>query len=204
MIRMLLSDVEQGRLGQLRSLAHNAPAGRHLVDPWKVVIAGAPNVGKSSLVNALAGYTRSIVAPTPGTTRDVVKTVLAIDGWPVELTDTAGLRPAEGSIEEEGITRARAAAAEADLCLWLVDGSAEPVLPDREGCRLAINKCDLPPAWDWSRFPEALRVSAKTGTGIGDLCDAISRWLVPEPPAPGEAVPFSPEACEEVLRLREA
>src|SRR5262249_7726954 len=65
--------------------------GRHLVEPWKVVVAGPPNVGKSSLVNALAGYQRSVVSEVAGTTRDAVSVRTAFDGWPVELIDTAGL-----------------------------------------------------------------------------------------------------------------
>jgi tRNA modification GTPase len=175
------------------------------VQPWSVVIGGAPNVGKSSLVNALAGYTRSIVAPTPGTTRDVVSTQISIDGWPIELHDTAGLRDAAGAIEAEGIARARAAAAQADLRLWLLDGSSAPVIPVADAAcvgapawHLIINKCDLPPAWDCSGLPDALQVSARTGAGMLDLTTAMSRWLVPEPTAPGEAVPFSPEACDAV------
>src|SRR6185369_14624432 len=80
----------------LRELARYAPIGRHLVEPWKVVVAGAPNVGKSSLVNALAGFQRAVVSDIAGTTRDVVSVPVAFDGWPVELTDTAGLREAEG------------------------------------------------------------------------------------------------------------
>src|SRR4029453_3197945 len=69
-----------------------AELGQHLTAPWRVVLAGPPNVGKSSLINALAGYQRTIVSHVPGTTRDVVTTTTAIDGWPVELADTAGLR----------------------------------------------------------------------------------------------------------------
>ena len=73
------------------ALATLCPLGRHLIAPWRVVIAGEPNVGKSSLVNALAGFQRSIVSASAGTTRDVVSTLTAIAGWPVELLDTAGL-----------------------------------------------------------------------------------------------------------------
>jgi tRNA modification GTPase len=180
-------------------LARQAGLGRHLVRPWSVVIAGAPNVGKSSLVNALAGYTRSVVAATSGTTRDVTTTTLAIDGWPVELSDTAGLRDAAGAIEAEGIFRARAAVAKADLCLWVLDGAAaDAERGDFSGLsvQVVINKTDLAPAWDWSRFPEAPRVSATSRTGLRELCDAISRRLVPDPPAPGAAVPYSPDICD--------
>jgi tRNA modification GTPase len=166
--------------------------GQHLVHPWKVVLAGAPNVGKSSLMNALAGYTRCIVAPTPGTTRDVVSTVLALDGWPVELSDTAGLRGEASALEKAGIDQARAAIEDADLCLWIVDGAASPCWPDFDVPRrlLVINKIDLPPAWPHDSAPDAWRVSAHTGEGVAELSAAIGRFLVPHPPAPGEAVPL--------------
>ncbi len=193
---LLESDERQRAAALLRPLAARCPLGRHLIAPWRVVIAGAPNVGKSSLVNALAGYQRSIVAATPGTTRDVVATKLAIDGWPVELSDTAGLRAAGEDLERAGIERARQAVAEADLCLWVLDGSTSPVAADAEITTplVVVNKIDLPPAWDLAEVP-ACRVSALTGAGIPELCDAISRRLVPEPPAPGEAVPFTEELC---------
>jgi tRNA modification GTPase len=187
-------------------LARLAPLGRHLTRPWRAVVAGAPNVGKSSLVNALAGYRRSIVSPTPGTTRDVVTTRLAVNGWPVELADTAGLHTGVGDLEKEGIRKARDTAAAADLCLWVLDASAEPVFPEEPSTsvRLVVNKVDLPPAWDQSRVPDALRVSAVTGQGLAELCTALGDWLVPEPPPPGAAVPFTGALCdgvEEVQRL---
>jgi len=198
---------DQTTAGELLSeLAHRAQLGRRLTVPWRVVVAGAPNVGKSSLVNALAGYQRSVVAPTPGTTRDVVCTRLAIDGWPIELIDTAGLRPEAGTLEEQGIHLARSQVLQADLCLWLLDASAPLVWPDvpSSQLRLVINKIDLPPAWDQSRATGARRVSAQTGEGLADLCAALSGWLVPDPPAPAVAVPFTPELAatgEEAWRL---
>ena len=84
-------------------LLARAKLGEHLTRPWSVVLAGRANVGKSSLMNALAGHRRSIVHPAPGTTRDAVTLGTAIDGWPVELCDTAGLREAEDALEQAGI-----------------------------------------------------------------------------------------------------
>jgi tRNA modification GTPase len=188
----------------LRPLAAHASVGRHLVEPWQVTVAGAPNVGKSSLVNALAGYQRSIVSPTPGTTRDVVTTTIALDGWPVELADTAGLRQQPGALEGQGIERARAAVASADLCLWVLDAAAEPVWPDLPPGRLllVVNKVDLSPAWDLARAAGAAQVSARTGAGIAELGQAVARRLVPDAPEAGAAVPFTSELCEGVEQIQ--
>lgn len=187
---------------RLQRLEQLIPLGQHLVEPWKIVIAGAPNVGKSSLMNALAGYTRSVVAPTPGTTRDVVTTPIAIDGWPIELTDTAGIRPTTNDLERQGVERAHAAVRDADLRFWLLDGAAEPIFPDdASGWHFVINKIDLPAAWDWGRAADARRISAHTQAGLAGLCEMISRELVPDPPAPGEAVPCLAEQVEWVKDL---
>jgi tRNA modification GTPase len=182
-----------GRL--LGELARNAGVGRHLTEPWRVAVLGAPNVGKSSLVNALAGYQRAIVAPTPGTTRDVVTTLTAAGGWPVELADTAGLREGPDALEGEGIAQARAAGRAADLVLWVLDAAAPPVWPEPGlgPVRLVVNKTDLPAAWDPREAAEAARVSARTGAGVAELVEALAVWLVPDAPAPGAAVPFTPE-----------
>jgi tRNA modification GTPase len=181
------------------------PVGLHLVAPWRVVIAGAPNVGKSSLINALAGFTRCLVAPTPGTTRDVVTTTVALDGWPTELCDTAGLRDGAEELEDAGIARARQAAAAADLGVWVLDGAAPPVFPvfpeRRDGWLFVVNKSDLPAAWDVGMVPGASAVSALTRTGLSQLIDAIVRRLVPHPPSPGEAVPISDEDVASVVTL---
>lgn len=178
----------------VEELAKYATLGRHLTTPWRVALLGPPNVGKSSLVNALAGFQRSAVSITPGTTRDVVTTVIAVEGWPVELCDTAGLRDDAGALEEQGIDRARATAATADLCLWLLDAATPPLWPDpmHRFAHLVVNKMDLPAAWDLSQARDALHVSAATGAGLPELCHALAGWLVPEPPPPGAAVPFTP------------
>ena len=91
-----------------------APLGLHLARPWQVVVAGPPNVGKSSLINALAGYPRAIVHWAPGTTRDAVTVETVLDGWPVELCDTAGLRTAGDAVERAGIELARRKMAQAE------------------------------------------------------------------------------------------
>lgn len=214
----VLLDQQQGALGQaleairqalehgetataaegMAQLGRYATVGRHLTQPWRVAVAGAPNVGKSSLVNALAGYQRSIVAATPGTTRDVVTTRLALDGWLIELADTAGQRTKVETLEAQGIHLAQATAASADLCLWLLDGSAPPVWPSEPltAVMYVINKSDLAPAWDVASVLEAVRVSALTGAGLSELCAAVIARLVPEPPPPGAAVPFTTPLCE--------
>lgn len=186
-------DQLHGALLKAVGLTELAGVGAHLVTPWKVVVAGPPNVGKSSLVNALAGYTRSVVAPVAGTTRDVVRTRLAFGGWPVELADTAGLREGHDELESLGITRARAAVASANLVLWVLDASElTPIYPaDSDALlsgrvRLVANKCDLAGGISNGAF----RVSARTGEGVPGLAAAIATWLVPRPPEPGEPVPF--------------
>jgi tRNA modification GTPase len=215
-LRRYLKQVEQRIIAReyvaaremLNDLLQLANLGRHLTTPWRVVIAGAPNVGKSSLLNALAGYQRSVVAPLPGTTRDVVSVRLAIDGWPVEVLDTAGVRSAHARIEQLGIELAEAAAADADLVLWVLDASQPPVWPTMPSVRirLVVSKIDLPVVWDLSRAPDALQTSSTTGQGMADLAGTLSRWLVKTVLPPGAAVPFTEQVTErltEALRLLE-
>jgi tRNA modification GTPase len=203
-IETIVTAWDEGRpekAGQLlRGLYRQANLGRHLLTPWRVVVAGAPNVGKSSLVNALAGFQRCVVAATPGTTRDVVTTRIAIDGWPVELADTAGLREADELLEEHGIGRAREAVTEADLCLWVLDASAPPVWPNlpSDRLRLVVNKVDLPTTWNLDRAQNAIHMSARTGEGLEELCAMLSQGLVADPPPQGSAVPFTPWLCDRV------
>src|SRR5262249_25890603 len=191
------SSLERNEVNGVRSLltdlSGHSDLGRHLTKPWRVVLAGAPNVGKSSLANCLAGYLRSVVAPTPGTTRDIVTTNLAIDGWPIELSDTAGIREADDTLEGQGVALARSAVAQAEVCLWLLYAGAQPFSPDTESTKLhlVINKMDVPPTGDLRQAERALKVSAKTADGLEELGNAISHWLAPSPPSPGSAVPFT-------------
>ncbi len=176
-------------------LKRNARVGRHLIEPWKVAIAGAPNAGKSSLLNALAGFDRSIVSPIPGTTRDAVSVSLAFDGWPVDLFDTAGLREAPDDLEREGVSRACAAMEQSDLVLWVVDATGPRELSPPTATTLVVfNKTDLMTVPD-EESPSAVRVSATTRAGIETLIERVVTALVPDPPRAGEAVPFTSELC---------
>lgn len=184
-------------LAGLRELARWSPLGRKLVSGFRVVLAGPPNVGKSSLANALAGYQRSIVSASPGTTRDVVTAPLALDGWPIELSDTAGLRDEPGELERQGIERTQAMLDAADLVVWLMDASVSPALPSpRPDALIVVNKIDLPSAW--SAPAGVVCVSATTGEGLDDLVAAIVGRLVPEAPPAGTAMPFTPELADAV------
>jgi tRNA modification GTPase len=180
----------------LDALLARADLGRHLVEPWRVALAGPPNVGKSSLINALVGYQRAIVHPTVGTTRDVVSATTAIDGWPVELSDTAGLRQGGEPIEQAGVEMARRHLASADLVLLVFDASrpwsqADDAPPNAwPGALVIHNKCDLPLCGD-ARRPDGRLTSALTGEGIGELVAAIAGRLAPDPPGAGAAVPFT-------------
>jgi tRNA modification GTPase len=185
---------------QLQALVGQALAGRHLTQPWRVVLTGAANVGKSSLANAILGYQRSITSPIPGTTRDAVTALTAIEGWPVEIVDTAGLREAETDLEAAGIEKTHQQIAMADLELRILDRSVPPQLPHFRGeagitrCLTVVNKIDLPAAWQ----PEGIPVSARTGEGLGELLHALAGSLVREAPGPGQAVPFTPALCDAV------
>ena len=202
----------ESALAGLNALIRRAAVGLRLIPGWKVVIAGRPNVGKSRLFNALAGFARAIVDPTPGVTRDVVTLRTAFGGWPVELADTAGLRRTGDAIESMGIARARRAQEGADLVLLVLDRS-EPLRPEdrelielTEGALLVANKSDLPPAWhphELSRVgPSIATVSAERGEGIAELIAGIVGRLVPDPPGPGDAVPFRPDQLDALIAAR--
>jgi tRNA modification GTPase len=187
----------------LAELQHRIPLGLHLVRPWRVVVAGPPNAGKSTLLNRLLGYERAITSPLPGTTRDVVTAVTALEGWPIDFMDTAGIRANATGLEAAGIERAHAVWRDVDLRVWLLDRDqavpAHPPAVDDLPLVLALNKTDLP-ARDWERgLPIDFRLSALTGEGVADLARGIVQQLVPAPPEGGTPVPFT-EALAEGLR----
>ena len=184
--------------------------GIHLSQPWTVVLSGRPNVGKSSLINALLGYERAIVFDQPGTTRDVVTAETAFDGWPVQLTDTAGLRETSEELEAAGIALTRQKLEVADLRLILIDLS-EPPLPDDEellaewpDAIVVAHKCDLTDQWH-DRLPRhAIKVSSTVGTGLAELQSLIVKRLVPHNPPPGTAIPVTQRQMDELKTARDA
>jgi tRNA modification GTPase len=183
------ADVAADAVGRARGIAERLAASirAHLADGHRgeilreglrVVIAGPANVGKSSLLNALARREAAIVSAEAGTTRDVIEVRLDIEGLPIILSDTAGIRAAGGEIEREGIRRTIARGREADLILWVMDARApEWELPADLAGRSqhtvrVLNKIDLLPnflALDGREEPEAVAVSALTGAGLAEL-----------------------------------
>ncbi|GMU69272.1 MAG: tRNA modification GTPase MnmE [Steroidobacteraceae bacterium] len=182
-----LADRElEARLGGVRehfaAVERSARQGRLLREGMTIVIAGRPNAGKSSLLNRLAGYDAAIVTAIPGTTRDIVRERIDIDGMPLHVLDTAGLRDAPDVIEAEGIRRATAEMARADRVLFIVDAAGDPDahafaderarLPPDVPVTLVLNKIDLAtgiPMSDTISGPPRLAVSAKTGAGLDIL-----------------------------------
>lgn len=168
-----------------RALITNSRQGRLLAEGVSVVLVGAPNVGKSSLLNALLGSDRAIVTDIPGTTRDLIEADLVLDGMPVRLVDTAGLRISDDPVEAAGIARTQERRAQADL--EIVVRSAEEPWMEEEGATdsapkslSVFNKSDLV-APDIPRDADAVYVSALTGDGLDTLRQRIARAVGREP-----------------------
>lgn len=170
---------------ELEAVRRTAFQGRLLREGLSVVIAGAPNVGKSSLLNRLSGRDAAIVTEVPGTTRDVLREYIHLDGLPLHVIDTAGLRSTEDEVERHGIARARNEIAAADVVLALVDdreralGDVQALFadPDDGPARLLVrNKIDLTgtaPGPADGPLGREIRLSAKTGAGVEALVDAL-------------------------------
>jgi len=202
----------------LAALLEGAAYGRALREGVRVALVGRPNVGKSSLFNALLGQRRAIVTPVPGTTRDLVSEAIEVAGVRVALADTAGLREGGDLAESEGVARAHAALEESAVVLWVVDASAPLDAEDRgiaarlADCRviLALNKCDLPRAVEiraleaslGGRAFAAVATCAIRGDGIAELRSALGRLLA----APGglALAVANPRHAEALERAREA
>ncbi|MFZ4436906.1 MAG: tRNA uridine-5-carboxymethylaminomethyl(34) synthesis GTPase MnmE [Syntrophales bacterium] len=184
-------------IGKIIALAETHRQGRIYREGIGVVIAGRPNVGKSSLLNRLLGENRAIVTPIPGTTRDFIEETVDIGGIPVRLTDTAGLRPPENAIEQAGIDLVWERLKTADAVLVLLDGSADLTADDQKLLKkmiskpllLVLNKSDLPQHLNEESLrgllpegtPPAIRISAKYGDGIDCLTSALRDLLFATP-----------------------
>ena len=172
----------------VETLLSGSENGRRLADGIRTAILGRPNVGKSSLLNALLGEERAIVTPIAGTTRDTIEETLRLGDVVLHLADTAGLRETGDTIEKLGVERAEQKARESELILYVLDGSealnevdrdALAGLKDRQ-CLVLINKSDLPQVLDPQDVEretgvETLRISAKTGEGLDELQKTVER-----------------------------
>ncbi len=180
---------------RLRRMVQSGQEGRIWREGAAVAILGRPNVGKSSLMNALLRSDRAIVTPIPGTTRDMLEEVVSIDGIPVRLFDTAGIRPTDDPVEAEGIRRSQLAWKDADLALILLDGSqplseSDRILLARQEAAqalLVINKCDLPRKLVREELERAysvngsvIDISAKLQIGLDGLRESIRSRLTPD------------------------
>jgi tRNA modification GTPase len=161
--------------------------GERLREGLVVAIAGPPNAGKSTLLNRLARREAAIVSPHPGTTRDVIEVHLDLGGYPVTLLDTAGIRESNDPVEQEGVRRARARAADADLVLWVSDLSAASRAASEPDLKLSDakiwgveNKIDRAPpkneSWSSKVFNQSFPISAIEGTGVDGLIAALTDY----------------------------
>jgi tRNA modification GTPase len=198
----------------VNELAATSRYGSLLRDGVKTVILGAPNAGKSSLLNRLVGSERALVSAEPGTTRDFIEERISIGPHLLRLIDTAGLNPHAGPIEKLGIAKTHERLEEADICLWVVDGSEPPtLLPTSLAQKLAtdrtlvvINKADLPPAPHpaglFAGF-QVLPVSAMTGLGIEELRAAIVRIVDVSAGDPSDFVAINARHAQALDEARE-
>lgn len=168
--------VETQLLAPIGRLLEGASFGERLFDGAQVAIIGAPNVGKSSLMNALSGRDRAIVSDTAGTTRDVLELDFEVHGIPVRLLDTAGLRESGDDIEQEGVRRARHAAGGADVVIFVADAARPETWSSAETAQLKVmNKIDL--AADAGGAEDFLPVSVYQGSGMAELIDRLAELL---------------------------
>lgn len=190
-----LDDADELRDG-LSVLVARSQFGVKLSQVWNVVVVGRPNVGKSSLINALVGFERSIVFDQPGTTRDVVSVETAIDGWPIALSDTAGMRANADALESAGIDRAKELLDQADLQIVLLDVSQpahsddDQLLENYPQAIVVTHKVDLPQV-NSAVSSTSIAVSSVTKVGLEELMRAITTALIPDEPAVHEAIPVT-------------
>lgn len=218
-------DIEEAAAADVAQLIHTASAelaallataqtGRILREGLATVIIGKPNVGKSSLLNALLREKRAIVTDVPGTTRDIIEEYVSIRGIPLKIIDTAGIRETEDIVEKIGVERAKELVSQADLILLLLDISTSLTPEDRDVLALLagrqaivlINKSDLPPRLEveeveqYAAGRQVLRISAATGEGLAELEQAISDMVYGGQVSQGEAAFVSNVRHADALR----
>ena len=209
-ILLTLSDEE----GALRDLLSTFDRGKILRQGVPTAILGRPNVGKSSLLNALLGYDRAIVTSIPGTTRDTVEEKAVVGGVLLRLIDTAGIRDAGDAVERLGVERSREAAETAELALLVLDGSQPLTEEDRAAAEAAgkarrlltlVNKRDLPQMLDPAALPwgQAIPISAKAGTGLPELEKAVT-GMFPAGEVPTGHILTNARQADAVRRAAEA
>lgn len=173
---------------ELEAALSDAQRGAQVRDGFRLALVGAPNAGKSSLFNWLAGREAAIVTPTPGTTRDVIEVPISVSGFRVILADTAGVRESRDEIEVEGVKRAKAWAEQADMRIWVIDGSTsggawrETAGLARPGDVCVLNKCDLPSGLDGRAArkvnPDACAISVSTEEGLKELVALLRQKII--------------------------
>ena len=201
---------------QITVLLATADQGRVLREGVRVVIYGATNAGKSSLLNRLLGYDRVIVSDTHGTTRDTIEETVNLDGMPIRLLDTAGLRASESELERAGIERTQKSLQLADLRLHIADRSApKPAhfnsrqISEFNGATseaneiVVLNKSDLPENNDWKALP-ALRISCATGDGLPQLKQEILARIRQQNLRPESAIAINTRHCDCLRRALES
>lgn len=193
---------------ELAAIVSRTEFGRHLTEPWRIAICGRPNVGKSTLINALLGYERAIVFDQPGTTRDVVTGETVLKGWPICFADTAGLRETQDVLERAGIERARSQIETADARLLVLDHSQPLTAEDQQLIEtlsalprtlVVANKCDLRvsiPTGNNSHLAmphDTVWISAALREGLDTLVTRLMQLLIPVEPADDDLLPVTEE-----------
>lgn len=195
-----VADIEETvgtALSDLEQLLRTLRSGRFLRMGMKLAIVGRPNAGKSSLLNQLLKFERAIVTDIPGTTRDSLEEMLDINGIPVTLIDTAGIRHTDDTVEKIGIERSRQAIEGADMALFVTDvttgwGDEEEKIATMLGSKpymMLANKTDLKSDFAWQEMDRengrnnadaiaSIQVSARTGAGMSEICSAIESWVI--------------------------
>lgn len=225
-LNVLLAAVEARDAATARHLSQQlvsrADFGQRLLAPWRLALAGPPNVGKSSLINGLYGATRVLVHHEPGTTRDAIDATIVVSSWPIVITDTAGVRETKELIEAQGIAATWQRWRESDIGLLVVDATVGWTETHRQllevrsqTTMLVLNKCDLMTKADNARELERslrqqmtarekvpiVRTSATSAAGTADLLETLGEYFDAQLPPARAGVPFLAEHTQRLQRI---